>query len=340
MGWKGTLRSIEAAQRRAERESRRRQRELEKQQKQLEKMQENYLAKWLNNELTDEELAEFKKSDEYASYQRIFEISGQLEAPDFHAEKAFMALRNKRTLEDTKVVQLHPFKKFLRVAAAAAVIIFGSYFYLNSLDETFSTAYAENKEIILPDNSEVILNADSKLAFSERHWEKKRNVELNGEAFFKVAKGKRFTVVTDAGKVAVLGTQFNVEHRNDFFEVTCFEGLVSVTFNGKETKLPAGTSFLVIEGQNRDTSAPETLQPSWLNDESSFKSVPLKYVLDEFERQHDVKVETREVDMDRLFTGTFSNTDVDLALRSISMPSQIKFKFEGSKVLFYGEKTP
>lgn len=40
MGWKGTLRSIEAAQRRAERESRRRQRELQRQQKQLEKMQE------------------------------------------------------------------------------------------------------------------------------------------------------------------------------------------------------------------------------------------------------------------------------------------------------------
>lgn len=40
MGWKGTIRSIQAAQRRAERESRRRQRELEKQRQQLEKMQE------------------------------------------------------------------------------------------------------------------------------------------------------------------------------------------------------------------------------------------------------------------------------------------------------------
>ncbi len=303
-------------------------------------MQENYLAKWLNNELTEVELAEFKTSDEYATYQRILEVSGQLETPGFDADEALMALKNKRTFEDTKVVQLHPFKKFLRVAAAAAVIMFGSYFYLNSLDETINTEYAENKEILLPDNSKVILNADSELSFSERNWDTKRNVDLRGEAFFKVAKGKRFTVATDAGMVTVLGTQFNVEHREGVFEVTCFEGLVSVTFQDKETKLPAGTSFMVIDGTIVDALEPKTLQPSWLNDESSFKSIPLKYVFDEFERQHNIKVETQNIDTGQLFTGTFSNTDSDLALRSISMPSQIKFKLEGSKVLFYGEKAP
>lgn len=303
-------------------------------------MQENYLAKWLNNELTEAELAEFKSSDEYASYQRILEVSGQLEAVDFDADEALMALKNKRTLENTKVIQLHPFKKFLRVAAAAAVIMFGSYFYLNYQDETVNTEYAENKEILLPDNSKVILNADSEVSFSERNWDKKRKVKLNGEAFFKVAKGERFTVATDAGMVTVLGTQFNVEHREGVFEVTCFEGLVSVTFQDRKTKLPAGTSFMVIDGTIVDALEPKTLQPSWLNHESSFKSIPLKYVFDEFERQHNIKVETQNIDTNQLFTGTFSNTDSELALRSISMPSQIKFKLEGSKVLFYGEKTP
>jgi len=303
-------------------------------------MQENYLAKWLNNELTEAELAEFKTSEEYASYQRILEVSGQLKTPDFSAEEALMAIKNKRTFEGPKVVRLHPFKKFLRVAAAAAIIMFGSYFYLNSLDETIVTEYAENKEIVLPDNSEVILNAGSEVSYSERNWAEKRNIELKGEAFFKVAKGAPFTVSTDAGTVAVLGTQFNVEHRKGIFEVTCFEGLVSVNFQNKETKLSAGTSFMVIDGIIIDASEAKNTQPSWLNDESSFKSVPLKYVLDEFERQHAIIVETQNIDTNQLFTGTFSNTDSDLALKSISMPSQIKFKLEGTKVLFYGEKTP
>ena len=58
-------------------------------------MQENYLAKWLNNELTETELAEFKNSDEYASYQRILEASSTLEAPDFDVDDAYKALKNK-----------------------------------------------------------------------------------------------------------------------------------------------------------------------------------------------------------------------------------------------------
>ncbi|MBU2947489.1 FecR family protein [Zobellia uliginosa] len=303
-------------------------------------MQENHLAKWLNNDLTEAELAAFKKSDEYASYERIAAASGQLKAPDFNADEALMAIKNQRTLQDTKVVQLHPFKKFLRIAAVAAVIIFGSYFYLNTLNENIVTQYAETKEVILPDKSKVQLNADSELSFSERKWNKERNVELKGEAFFKVAKGKRFTVATEAGTVAVLGTQFNVENREGFFEVTCFEGLVIVSFEGKETKLPAGTSFMVIDGTIIESPKSKLLQPSWLNNESTFKSVPLKYVLDEFQRQHNITVETQGVDLEQLFTGTFSNTDREIALKSISAPSQIKFKFEGSKVLFYVDKNP
>ncbi len=300
-------------------------------------MQENYLAKWLNNDLSEAELTEFKKSDAYTSYQRITDVSSTLKAPDFDVEAALMAVNNKRTLQDSKVVQLHPFKKFLRVAAAVAVLMVGSYFYVNSLDENIATQYAESKQITLPDNSEVVLNADSKITYSERKWDANRNITLNGEAFFKVAKGKRFTVATEIGTVTVLGTQFNVENRKSFFEVTCFEGLVSVSFNGKETKLPAGNSFIAINGKIVTAKTVNMTQPSWLSDESSFKSIPLKYVLDEFQRQHNILVETNNIDTDQLFTGTFSNTNADLALKSISMPSQIKFKFEGNKVLFYGD---
>ena len=296
------------------------------------------MAKWLNNELSEAELVEFKKSDEYASYQRILDASNDLEAPEFNADEVLMAVNNRRTLQETKVVQLNPFKKFLKVAAAAAFLVMGSYFYLNTLDEKVTTQYAENKEVVLPDNSEVILNADSQLSYSEKKWDEERNVNLNGEAFFKVAKGKRFTVATDAGTVAVLGTQFNVENRDGFFEVTCFEGLVSVIFKGKESKLPAGSSFMAINGEIVESQGTKDAEPSWMNAESTFKSIPLKYVLHEFERQHNLTVETEHIDTDQLYTGSFSNTDTNLALKSISMPSQIKFKLEGDKVLFYAEK--
>ncbi len=301
-------------------------------------MQENHLAKWLNNELSESELAEFKNSAEYASYQKIVAVSDTLKAPDFDDEGALLAIKNKRELHDSKVVQLHPFKKFIRVAAAVAALMLGSYFYLNSLDENITTQYAESRLITLPDNSEVVLNAESNISYSEQKWDADRNISLEGEAFFKVAKGKRFTVATKNGTVTVLGTQFNVENRNGFFEVTCFEGLVSVLHNGKETKLPAGNSFMAINGKTISTEGPSANEPSWMHNESFFKSVPLKYVLDEFQRQHNIIVATDNIDTDQLYTGTFSNTDTDLALQSISIPSQIKFKFEGNKVLFYVNK--
>ena len=67
------------------------------------------------------------------------------------------------------------------------------------------------------------------LKYASNKWDKKRRVRLEGEAFFKVAKGSTFTVDTKTGSVKVLGTQFNVKNRIGFFEVVCYEGLVGVT---------------------------------------------------------------------------------------------------------------
>ncbi len=304
-------------------------------------MQENYLAKWLNNELSDEELATFRKTEAYAAYQKLIEASKGLKGPDFDVERALVALNERKGKgKDVKVIPLSPMKRFMRVAAAIALLLAGSYFYFTTLDETITTQYAERKEVVLPDASEIILNADSKISYNEKKWDKKRNISLEGEAFFKVAKGKRFTVATKDGLVAVLGTQFNVENRNGFFEVTCYEGLVSVTYKNKETKLPAGTSFLAINGTLQETGDDKVSSPSWINSESSFKSIPLRFVLAEFQRQFNITVETQNIDNDQLFTGTFSNTNIDLALQSISVPSQLQFKLEGNKVLFYAQNVP
>lgn len=302
-------------------------------------MQENYLAKWLNNELSGEELAAFEKSAEYASYLKILEASKTMEAPEFDVDQAWNTFKERQTAAP-KVITLKPFKQFLRVAAVVAVLLAGSYFYLNSLDESFSTQLAERTEVTLPDNSEIVLNADSKVSFSEKKWDKKRTVNLKGEAFFKVAKGKKFTVSTDNGLVSVLGTQFNVENRNGFFEVTCYEGLVSVTYQDIEKKLPAGSSFVAINGRIQSEASIDATQPSWMNNESSFNSIPLKYVLAEFERQFGIEVKTENVDTDQLFTGTFSNTDIKLALESISTPSQISYNLGEDNVLFYAGNTP
>lgn len=302
-------------------------------------MQENYLAKWLNNELSEEELESFRQSEEYASYQRIAKSAGTLTPPAFDMERALADLKVKQK-QETRVVRMRPTRILMRIAAAVTVLIASAVFYVSTLKETFTAEYAERTEVVLPDASEVILNAGSELAFNERNWDKERKLSLKGEAYFKVAKGEKFTVNTALGTVSVLGTQFNVKSRDGYFEVTCFEGLVSVAFNKTQRMLPAGTSFLVIDGEITNIPRVVTTEPSWINSESSFRSIPLSFVLKEFERQYNVKVEHRNVNLDQLFTGSFSNTNINLALQSISTPSQMNFTLEGNKVLFYADKAP
>tara|TARA_R110002051_G_scaffold72481_9_gene131021 strand:+ start:964 stop:1878 length:915 start_codon:yes stop_codon:yes gene_type:complete len=304
-------------------------------------MQENYLAKWLNNQLSDQELEEFKKTKEYASYKKIADFSSKLNAPTFDIHKALEESKNKRSIkEEVKIIRLSPLKKIVHIAAVVVILISVTYFYFNTLDETVNTDLAENSSIILPDTSIVLLNADSKLSYNKNQWDKNRNVLLKGEAYFKVAKGKKFTVETSDGLVTVLGTHFNVKNRENIFEVTCFEGLVSVTHNGNTIKLPAGTSFLILNSENIPVEGPKTSEPTWVNNESSFKSIPLKYVLSEFERQYNVKIETKNIDTNTLFTGSFSNKQMNIALNSICLPNKIKFKLEKNKVLLYAENAP
>ncbi len=304
-------------------------------------MQENYLAKWLNNELSDEEVTAFKKTKEFASYQRLAETSKTLGAPSFDAEKALVEFNKRKSdRQNNKVISLNPLRRYLRAAAVIALLVTGSYLYYNSMDITLKTQFAETAEAVLPDASVVMLNADSKIAYNENKWEQKRNINLEGEAFFKVANGKQFTVATKHGLVTVLGTQFNVENRTNFFEVSCYEGLVSVMYKNQVTKLPAGTTFLVVNDEIIPADIRNETIPSWINKESSFKSIPLTFVLNEFQRQFNVHVETQNINGNQLFTGTFNNTNIDLALQSISVPSQIKYKLEGKKVLFYAQSTP
>ena len=302
-------------------------------------MQENYLAKWLSGELSEDELREFKSSEAYASYEKLKAASSKLTAPEFDADQALRRLKDERIDTAPKVISMNPFKKFLRVAAVIAVLLAGAYFYTNTLNEKVTTEFAERSEVVLPDDSEIFLNAGSQVSYSEKSWHKKRDIKLKGEAFFKVAKGKTFTVSTDHGTITVLGTQFNVENRKGFFEVTCYEGLVSVAHNNKELKLPAGNSFLFINGKIVETEAPNGSSPSWMNNESSFKSIPLTYVFAELERQFNIQVSTKNIDTNLLFTGSFNNTDLKMALKSISTPSKTRFKVDGDTVLFYAGNT-
>jgi transmembrane sensor len=285
-------------------------------------MEREYLiSKWLDNNLNNEELEAFKKLEDYDDLVKLSNNAKAFKAEDFDTSKELD--RVLKTIHSTKK-QTHWVKPFLKIAAILA-ICFSLYYYTTTIDTTISTSLAEKTTFELPDASTVSLNAKSFLAYNKNSWKNKRNVELDGEAFFKVAKGSTFNVITKAGTVTVFGTQFNIKQRDNYFEVICYEGVVGVTFNSQLTTLNAGDSFLIIDGKKIAKEKENSPTPSWLNNESQFKSIPFKVVISEFERQYGVTIITNNIDTNQLFTGSFSHKNMSIALQSITLPLHLTY---------------
>ena len=296
---------------------------------------EKDILNWFNEELSQQDIEALKQSEDTATYGKIAHYAKQLQAPKVHVESAledFMAKQNAKP--EPKVIPLN-FKTFLRVAAILIVMLGASYFAFFNNEKSFTTDYAETQTLSLPDDSEVTLNAASELTFNKKTWKDNRNVSLDGEAYFKVSKGQTFSIETDAGIVQVLGTQFNVKDRDNYFEVQCFEGLVSVTHNGETIKLPIGNRFRVINGTVSISKDLADVLPSWLLEETSFDAVPLQQVIGELERQYDLIIDATAIDTSVLFTGSFTHKNKQTALQSVTVPLQLSYTIENNNVRFY-----
>jgi transmembrane sensor len=294
------------------------------------------LLKWLNRETSDENLAPLKETEGFKTIEKIAHYASQIETPQVDVAKALenLKLKTQKTAKKGKVIQFN-FKKLYKYAAAIVLLFTTSYFLLFNNNATFKTALAQTKSFNLPDNSEVVLNANSEISYFKKEWKKKRSLTLKGEAYFKVQKGKKFTVQTTIGKVTVLGTQFNVKQREGYFEVKTYEGLVRVIYKDTVVQLPKGSLFKVVKGVVNTTNAFDIYEKSWLQKESNFKSTSLDFVLAEIENQFDYKIETTNIDLDVLYTGGFTHTDINIALQSITIPLQLSYKIVGKKITLF-----
>lgn len=296
---------------------------------------EKEILKWLNGELSSKEIEDLKQSEGFDTLEKIAHYASHLETPKVDVNAALEAFNARNhSKKETKVRTLN-FKTFYSIAAVLVVLLTTSYFLFFNNVTTFETQIAETKTINLPDNSEVQLNASSKITFNERKWEDKRDLKLQGEAYFKVQKGQTFSVNTNDGIVTVLGTHFNVKQRKNYFEVSCYEGLVSVTHNNKTVKLPPGKTFRVINNHIEDVADFNVQTPSWMQQESSFDRIPLDQVIAELMRQYDIKIKVENVDTTKLFTGSFTHTDIKIALEAVTIPLKLSYKIEGKTVIFF-----
>jgi transmembrane sensor len=286
---------------------------------------EDLIKKWLDNQLNSLELEAFKKLEDYEDLIQLSNATKRFKAPEHNTSLELNSVLN--TISVSKKQTTYWLKPMLRIAAILA-ISFSVYYYTTTLDTNIITLAAQKTTIELPDETSVSLNALSTLTFNKKNWANVRDVELNGEAYFKVAKGSKFNVITSAGTVTVLGTQFNVKQRENFFEVVCYEGSVSVAHKSNIQTLKPGDSFLIIDGEFIAKEKETKLNPSWINNESYFKSMSFAHVLHEFERQYDVTFNSQHIDLRQLFTGSFVHNNKELALKSITLPLNLNYSIE------------
>lgn len=297
------------------------------------------LERWLNGTLSAEERDAFEKSRDFQTLQKITQALEAYRVPEYATQAEFARLQEAKLSRPAGRSVTLWVKPVLRIAAIL-VLVAGAYFiFFSNRSTTVTALVAERKEVNLPDQSEVMLNAASTITYSVSSWKEKRVVELTGEAFFKVAKGSRFDVKTTEGVVTVLGTQFNVKSRDNYFEVICYEGSVQVTAGNYRTQLSPGSMARLINNQwTSQHITPDTI-PGWINNQTTFESLPYQQVLAEFERQYKVTIVTRNIDEEQLFTGAFVLNDMELALKAVTIPVGVTYTVSADKktVVLSGE---
>jgi transmembrane sensor len=271
------------------------------------------LARWLAGELDEHEMEALRNDPKYGNYVRIKDNLDGMQSPAFNADAMLQdILRHQKT--STKVIPIYR-KKWMQIAAVAVVLLGLAVAFVWPV--TQKAGYGQTYAFTLPDQSHVILNSGSSAKYSGWNWDSHRDIALNGEAYFKVAKGKKFTVSTSLGTVSVLGTQFNVRARGYRFDVVCYEGRVLVVSNGKETILIPGqrvtfNAAAIENGQTRNT------EPEWLHKELLFTHENLTDVVSEIERHYNVKIDI-EAQSQQLFSGSLPGDSLDAALNVLCM---------------------
>jgi ferric-dicitrate binding protein FerR (iron transport regulator) len=291
---------------------------------------DRFLARWLNNELTEEELSEFQSSSEYAAYKKMMAGAEALESPTFDQEALLAKIKSQ---QKGKLIVTKRKVNYLRYAVAAVVLLAASFvFYTMLIPDltTIRTQVGEQQTIQLPDGSEVILNANSSIAYSEDDWEDERKLRLEGEAYFKVEKGNTFSVETNTGIVSVLGTQFTVRDVSDFFEVKCFEGSVKVESGDDQEILKPKKSVRKIRGKQMVLREIRGHSPEWLEGKTTFESVPVSQVFAALKNQYDIQFEGTSVNQSLTYSGTFPHDDLDLALKVVFASLELDYEFRNN----------
>ncbi|WP_282117404.1 FecR family protein [Cellulophaga baltica] len=204
--------------------------------------------------------------------------------------------------------------------------------------------YGKRMEVVLSDGTRVYLNSGSKLIYPTFfNKDKKRIVELKGEAYFNVAKkdsNNRFVVNTKNFETTVLGTEFNISsYDNDVSnDVVLVEGAVSIS-----SSADGDTEFFLAPGEqfNYTTNAPGSVVSvdvqshiAWLDGVLVFENESFDVIVKKLERFYNVSIENNyDTLLNEKFTGQFDLESIEDVLTTFKNTMPFKFEINNQKVV-------
>lgn len=196
------------------------------------------------------------------------------------------------------------------------------------------TPLGQQRTLILPDGSKVLLNGGSTLRYLKEF--EPRHLQLEGEAYFDVVSNlaSPFSVATPQIQTTVLGTVFSIRaYAKEPTEVAVMEGKVSVQSNK-----PLATARIILPGEvavHQHDNERVDIHPqagnnafAWTTKELNFNNQPLKVVVEDLERYFGVTIKGDQKLLNCRYTGTFKDPTLEEVLQTIAFtfPSGIEIK--------------
>lgn len=295
-----------------------------------EEVKDEQLIRWLEGDLSGQELSVFESSPEFEDYKKIVDSASDIAYPHMDEATVFASINNKitaRTPQIQKTAKVIPLKKWIFAVASIAILALATLIlFPNTVN--INSDVGQFVSHSLPDGSEINLNGNSQIEY-KNNFEDDRILQLKGEAFFNVKKGKSFVVETKDGLVSVLGTSFNIFSRDNIFVVSCKTGKVKVESKNQAYILQKGDRIRI---ENNKSLGKEHFDNdkigSWINGESYFSSASLEEVVLSLSSIYDTKINLPTTFKNKKFTGSFIHNDLKKALKMVFLPMEIPYSLD------------
>lgn len=239
------------------------------------------------------------------------------------------------------------------LVAASIVLVLVSFIFMDNRTENIdeieeiatiirANKKGEKRTFRLSDGSSIRLNAESKISFPEKFDAEKREVFLEGEAFFDIERDASRPFIVHSGQITtvVKGTSFNIKaySSDKDIKVSVATGLVEVINNKGKEKVslePKERAVFNLKDKQLNKVLFDYDELAWKDGILHFKNAKLAEVFKVLERWYGVqfRITNQTVFTNNGYTGSFKNEALNTVLETIGFAGEFEFEIKDKQVI-------